>query len=145
MVARRVTSTNYSKFNTIWLVLFCACLVSASATDARHQLHWLPIKQRIAYKIATVTFRVRQTGQWTTVILTMKLRSIVQLAVECFDNGIKLSIDSLCTMFLELLADVNLRSRSLYCYRPSVCRLSVTLVHPTQAVKLFGNFFFTIR
>ena len=26
----------------------------------------------------------------------------------------------------------------------SVC-LSVTLVHPTQAVKLFGNFFFTIR
>ena len=32
------------------------------------------------------------------------------------------------------------------CYRPSVCclsvcLLSVTLVHPTQAVKLFGNFF----
>ena len=28
------------------------------------------------------------------------------------------------------------------CHRPSVCRLSsVTLVHPTQAVKLFGNFF----
>ena len=32
------------------------------------------------------------------------------------------------------------------CYRPSVClssvcRLSVTLVHPTQAVELFGNFF----
>ena len=25
--------------------------------------------------------------------------------------------------------------------RPSVCRLSVTLVHPTQAVELFGNFF----
>jgi len=34
------------------------------------------------------------------------------------------------------------------CYQPSVCRLSVvclssvTLVHPTQAVELFGNFFF---
>ena len=32
------------------------------------------------------------------------------------------------------------------CYRPSVCRLSVcclsvTLVHPTQAVELFSNFF----
>ena len=30
------------------------------------------------------------------------------------------------------------------CYRPSVCLLSVclsvTLVHPTQAVELFGNF-----
>ena len=26
------------------------------------------------------------------------------------------------------------------CYRPSVCRLSsVTLVHPTQAVQIFGN------
>ena len=36
---------------------------SASATDARHQLHRLQIIQRIAYKIATVTFRVRQTGQ----------------------------------------------------------------------------------
>ena len=27
----------------------------------------------------------------------------------------------------------------------SVCLSSVTLVHPTQAVELFGNFFFTIR
>ena len=27
------------------------------------------------------------------------------------------------------------------CYQPSVCRLSVTLVHPTQAVEIFGNFF----
>jgi len=26
------------------------------------------------------------------------------------------------------------------CYRPSVCRLSsVTLVHPTQAIQIFGN------
>jgi len=25
------------------------------------------------------------------------------------------------------------------CYRPSVCRLSVTFVHPTQAVQMFGN------
>jgi len=36
--------------------------------------------------------------------------------------------------------------RSLYAIsRPSVVCLSVTLVHPTQAVELFGNFFFTIR
>ena len=45
------------------------------------------------------------------------------------------------------LADVNSRSRSLYAIAdPSVCRLSVcllsvTLVHPTQPVELFGNFF----
>jgi len=25
------------------------------------------------------------------------------------------------------------------CYRPSVCLSSVTLVHPTQAVQIFGN------
>jgi len=53
----------------------------------------------------------------------------------------------------QFLANVNSRSRSLYAIsRPSVvCLLlvvcvclSVTLVHPTQAVELFGNFF-TIR
>jgi len=30
-------------------------------------------------------------------------------------------------------------ARSLLCYRPSVCRLSVTLVRPTQAVQIFGS------
>ena len=52
---------------------------------------------------------------------------------------------------LRFLANVNSRSRSLYAIaRPSVvslssvCRLSsvclsVTLVHPTQAVQIFGN------
>ena len=41
------------------------------------------------------------------------------------------------------LADVNWRSRSLLAIAiPSVCCLSpVTLVHPTQAVELIGNFF----
>jgi len=46
---------------------------------------------------------------------------------------------------LPFLANVNSRSRSLYAIdRPSVCRLSVvclsvTLVHPTQAVQIFRN------
>ena len=46
----------------------------------------------------------------------------------------------------SFLANVNLRSRSLYAIaRPSVCRLSVvclssvTFVRPTQAVQIFGN------
>jgi len=49
------------------------------------------------------------------------------------------------TWWRHFLANVNSRSRSLYAVaRPSVCRLSVclssvTLVHPTQAVQLFGN------
>ena len=40
----------------------------------------------------------------------------------------------------HFLADVNYVTSAI-CYRPSVCRLSVTLVHPTQAVAIFGNFF----
>ena len=50
-------------------------------------------------------------------------------------------------MLVSFLADVNSRSRSLLAIAIpsvvclSVCRLSVTLVHPTQAVELFGNFF----
>jgi len=40
----------------------------------------------------------------------------------------------------DFLANVNSRSRSLYAVaRPSVVCLSVTLVHPTQAVQIFGN------
>jgi len=35
----------------------------------------------------------------------------------------------------QFLANVN----SLYVVRPSVCRLSVTFVHPTQAIEIFGN------
>ena len=49
---------------------------------------------------------------------------------------------------IQFLADVNSRSRSLYaiadpsvCRLSYVCRLSVTLVHPTQPVEIFGNFF----
>ena len=44
-----------------------------------------------------------------------------------------------------VLGNVNSRSRSLYAVaRPSVslsvvCRLSVTLMHPTQSVEIFGN------
>jgi len=38
----------------------------------------------------------------------------------------------------NFFANVNLRSRSLYATVPSVCRLSVTLVRPTQPVEIFG-------
>jgi len=41
----------------------------------------------------------------------------------------------------QFLANVNLRSGLLYAIAvPSVCRLSVTLVHPTQPVEIFSNF-----
>jgi len=51
------------------------------------------------------------------------------------------------TKIYTFLADVNWRSRSLYAIadpsvrRLSACRLSVTLVRPTQPVEIFGNFF----
>ena len=44
--------------------------------------------------------------------------------------------------FALLLANVNIYVTFAICYRRSVCLSSVTLVHPTQAVELFGNFFF---
>ena len=34
---------------------------SFSATDLRRCLHWLPIRQRIDYKTAMITYKVRQT------------------------------------------------------------------------------------
>jgi len=45
----------------------------------------------------------------------------------------------------EFLANVNSRSRSLNAIAdPSVGRLSVTLVRPTQPVEIFGIFYLTI-
>jgi len=45
---------------------------------------------------------------------------------------------------IQFLANVNYVTFAI-CYRRSVCRLSgclsVTLVHPTQAVEIFGTFF----
>jgi len=55
------------------------------------------------------------------------------------------SSEELCILASWFLADVNSRSRSLYAIAdPSVVCLSVTLMHPTQPVEIFGNFF-TIR
>jgi len=46
----------------------CQASRSASATELRRQLHWLPIRQRIAYKLAVITYHTRPTG--TPVYLT---------------------------------------------------------------------------
>ncbi len=35
----------------------------ASATELRRKLHWLPVKQRIDYKIGLLTYKARHTGQ----------------------------------------------------------------------------------
>jgi len=36
---------------------------SAGATEARHELYWLPIRQRITFKLATITYKARRSGQ----------------------------------------------------------------------------------
>ena len=44
------------------------------------------------------------------------------------------------SLLRRFLANVNSCSRSLYVVdRPSVCLSSVTFVHPTQAIEIFGN------
>ena len=39
----------------------------------------------------------------------------------------------------ELISERELKFTFAICHRLSVCRLSVTLVHPTQAIEIFGN------
>jgi len=40
----------------------CQAPHSVSATELRQQLHWLPVHQRIAYKLAVITYKTRSTG-----------------------------------------------------------------------------------
>ena len=50
-------------------------------------------------------------------------------------------LSAMCFVAINILANVNSCSCSLFVVvRPSVCRLSsVTFVHPTQAMEIFGN------
>jgi len=43
----------------------CQAPRSASATELRRQLHWLPVRQRISYKIAVITYKTRSTSKPT--------------------------------------------------------------------------------
>jgi len=59
--------------------------------------------------------------------------------VQIFSETVKESEKQHRNMkFIEFLANVNSCSRSL-CRRPSVSRLFVTFVHPTQVIEIFGN------
>jgi len=40
----------------------CEAATTRSATELRCQLHWLPVKQRIDYKLAVLTNKARQSG-----------------------------------------------------------------------------------
>jgi len=47
----------------------------------------------------------------------------------------------LCILFVyaSVFSERELMFMFAICRRPSVCRLSVTFVHPTQPIKIFGN------
>jgi len=40
----------------------CQAPRSASATELRRQLHWLPVRQWITYKLVVITYKTRSTG-----------------------------------------------------------------------------------
>ena len=78
------------------------------------------------------------------ILLLNKIFPIVDMCLSCEERS-KIETTRQKYSRLPFLANVNSCSRSLYAVaRPSVvylsvCRLSVTLVHPTQAVQIFGN------
>jgi len=39
----------------------CQAPRSVSATELRRQLHWLPVRQRISYKLAVITYKTNLT------------------------------------------------------------------------------------
>ena len=41
----------------------CQAPQSASASELRRQLHWLPVRQRISYKVAVITYKTRSTSK----------------------------------------------------------------------------------
>jgi len=61
-----VTDTNITKLQRVLTSLarvVCNAPYGTSATGLLHELHWLPVRQRISYKVATVTYRTCQCQQ----------------------------------------------------------------------------------
>ena len=50
----------------------CSAPWSTSATELRRSLHWLPVRQRIDYKTALITFQDRQTGRPAYITLLLQ-------------------------------------------------------------------------
>src|SRR6218665_3358603 len=57
------TSISCSGFRTIWLVWSCGHLGDATPPQLLQELHWLPIRFRITYKVALLTYKVRHSKE----------------------------------------------------------------------------------
>jgi len=107
-----------------------AVVIPLIGIETMHNVAYTYIEQKgsvSSYKVTTVQHSYMQFDS---------LDIDVQVVAAFAPQMSPVSLESLD----HFLANVNSRSRSLYVIaRPSVCRLSVTLVHPTQAIEIFRN------
>ena len=86
-----------------------------------------------------VMYRINIFHTYVELLLCTVVKSNLFLKFQFVSND-RGTFTTCVSSYLIFLANVNSRSRSLYAIaRPSVCLSSVTLVHPTQPVEIFGN------
>ena len=65
MAHRWPTSSGFSGFRMGWLALLLDCRHAHQLRPTLKELHWLPIRHRIDYKIAPLTYNVLDCGEPT--------------------------------------------------------------------------------
>jgi len=88
---------------------------------------------------------VRKKGSWWRVFLNDNKnpfpfsQSFVWLLLTCSQSFLLHAVNCVRFCFWHCLRLFSERDRTGYMLSPSVCRLSVTFLHPTQPVEIFGN------
>ena len=104
---------------------------SASATKLRQQLHWLPIRQRITYKISLITYKTRTTG--TPTYLFNLIHDYIPTRTLRSSNKLLLTIPQ---MSLAMSAkSFSLSSPSVWNSLPYSCRSTKTVTTFKRALK----------
>jgi len=94
----------------------CQAPQSASATKLRCQLHWLPVRQRISYKVAVITYKTCSTS---------KLAYLSDLLQDYRPARTKRSSDKL---LLSTVDGISVLGESLQHQRPFSLELAVISV-----------------
>jgi len=111
--------------------VFCQAPRSASATKLRQQLHWLPIRQRITYKISPITYKTRTTG--TPTYLSNLIHDYIPTRTLRSSNKLLRTIPR---MSLAMSAkSFSLSSPSLWNSLPYNCRSTKTVTTFKRALK----------
>jgi len=79
--------------------------------------------------------RVQELKLQTSMLLTTVAVLVLKIRPALLPRGGCMRRPNLAVVFSER----ELAPTFAICYRPSVCRLSVMLVHPTRAVEIFRN------